>query len=127
MSLAHIKTHVEPSSSSVRPAAGSWVIGICSVVFDIDVGQTLQHLYPDDCLSQEEQSSVAFHAFPDSLSMELYTRNAIKDSSFHFRIKRIPACSTDGAPDFLYGYVWPAAPPDSSWQATSCRSGTACG
>uniref|UniRef100_A0A383W295 UDENN domain-containing protein n=1 Tax=Tetradesmus obliquus TaxID=3088 RepID=A0A383W295_TETOB len=106
MNLAPLKTHVEPGSSSVGPAAGTWIIGICSVVFDIDVGQTLQHLHPENCLSEEEQSSVAFHAFPDSLSMELYTRNAIRDSSFQFRIKRIPASFTGGAPDFLYGYVF---------------------
>jgi hypothetical protein len=48
------------------PPAGTWIIGICSVVFDIDVGQTLQHLHPENCLSEEEQSSVAFHAFPVS-------------------------------------------------------------
>ncbi|WIA40728.1 hypothetical protein OEZ86_004417 [Tetradesmus obliquus] len=106
MNLAPLKTHVEPGSSSVGPAAGTWIIGICSVVFDIDVGQTLQHLHPENCLSEEEQSSVAFHAFPDSLSMELYNRNAIRDSSFQFRIKRIPASFTGGAPDYLYGYVF---------------------
>lgn len=68
MNLAPLKTHVEPGSSSVGPAAGTWIIGICSVVFDIDVGQTLQHLHPENCLSEEEQSSVAFHAFPVSSS-----------------------------------------------------------
>lgn len=41
-----------------------WVIGICSVLFDIDKGQTLQHLHPVDCISDEEQASVAFHSFP---------------------------------------------------------------
>jgi hypothetical protein len=69
MNLPPIKTHAEHSSSNDRPAAGTWIIGICSVVFDIDVGQTLQHLHPENCLSEEEQSSVAFHAFPVSWSM----------------------------------------------------------
>lgn len=49
-----------------HPGSSCWIIGICSVVFDIDVGQTLQFLYPEECLSEEEQSCVAFHAFPVS-------------------------------------------------------------
>jgi hypothetical protein len=34
------------------------------VLFDVDKGQTLQDIWPLDCLSEEEKSAVAFHAFP---------------------------------------------------------------
>lgn len=42
------------------------VIGLASVVFDVDVGQKVQHLVPHDVLSKEEQTDVAFHSFPVS-------------------------------------------------------------
>lgn len=48
-----------------------WIIGICSTVFDIDVGQTLRHLVPQECLSDEEKSLVAFHSFPVSITAYL--------------------------------------------------------
>jgi hypothetical protein len=41
-----------------------WVVGIASVVFDVDVGQKVNNLVPEDALSAEEQKAVAFHAFP---------------------------------------------------------------
>jgi hypothetical protein len=40
------------------------VLGLCSVIFDVDKGQTLQDLWPPDCLSEEDKAAVAFHAFP---------------------------------------------------------------
>jgi hypothetical protein len=44
------------------------VLGLCSVIFDVDKGQTLQDLWPLDCLSEEDKAAVAFHAFPVSTS-----------------------------------------------------------
>lgn len=41
-----------------------WVLGLCSVLFDVDKGQTLRDIWPPDCLSEEEKAAVAFHAFP---------------------------------------------------------------
>ncbi|KAG2431226.1 hypothetical protein HXX76_009754 [Chlamydomonas incerta] len=84
------------------PPAHQWIVGICSIVFDIDVGQRVEHSVPAGCLSPEEKQDVAFHSFPDSMSMELHARTSIKDSTFFFRIKRrgIPeaaAAATAGA------------------------------
>ena len=40
----------------------SWIIGVASVVFDIDQGQTLEGLYPEDTISEEEGRDVAFNS-----------------------------------------------------------------
>lgn len=41
-----------------------WVVGIASVVFDLDVGQQLECVYPANALMEPTASAVAFHAFP---------------------------------------------------------------
>ncbi len=40
----------------------SWIIGVASVVFDIDQGQTLEHLYPAGIINEEEGRDVAFNS-----------------------------------------------------------------
>lgn len=56
-------------ASGVRlvPLAHQWIVGICSIVFDIDVGQRVEHSVPAGCLSPEEKQDVAFHSFPVSV------------------------------------------------------------
>lgn len=39
-----------------------WLLGVTSVLFDIDQGQTIENLYPPNALSPEEQRAVAFHS-----------------------------------------------------------------
>ncbi|KAG2489782.1 hypothetical protein HYH03_011732 [Edaphochlamys debaryana] len=102
-------------------ASQQWIVGICSVLFDIDVGQRVEHLVPAGCISKEEQQDVAFHSFPDSMSMELHARTSIKDSTFFFRVRRrgtpeapAPALEprSEGGAErdregrFLYGFVF---------------------
>lgn len=41
-----------------------WLIGLCSVIFDIDEGQKVLETYPPGLLSPDEATNVAFHAFP---------------------------------------------------------------
>lgn len=43
-----------------------WCTAICSVVFDIDLGQQVESCCPPSALSAEELEAVAFHAFPVS-------------------------------------------------------------
>lgn len=51
----------------MQPAAHcDWIVAICSVVFDLDVGQQLESVYPPDALSEPTASAVAFHSFPVS-------------------------------------------------------------
>ena len=40
----------------------SWIIGVASVVFDIDQGQTLECLYPEGIITEEEGRDVAFNS-----------------------------------------------------------------
>ncbi|KAJ9515796.1 hypothetical protein QJQ45_008693, partial [Haematococcus lacustris] len=83
-----------------------WVTAIASVLFDIDEGQRCELVVPAGALTAEEKQAVAFHAFPDSMSMELHARSAVRDTSFWFRVPR-----SAPAPDqptssrrFLYGH-----------------------
>ena len=46
----------------------SWLVGICSVLFDIDVGPRVSNLIPgDQVLTPEEHQDIAFYAFPVSM------------------------------------------------------------
>ena len=42
----------------------SWIIGLASVVFDIDQGQTLECLYPEGIITEKEGKDVAFNSEP---------------------------------------------------------------
>ena len=44
----------------------AWIVAICSVIFDLDIGQKVEDVYPEHAISQAEASAVAFHAFPVS-------------------------------------------------------------
>lgn len=41
-----------------------WAVAICSVLFDLDVGQRIDSIYPEGALTEEEANDVAFHSFP---------------------------------------------------------------
>lgn len=75
-----------------------WILAISSVRFDIDQGQEVEAVFPPNALSLEEQSAVAFHSFPDSLSQELHYKSSIRDSLFVFRTKRVPS-SPESSPE----------------------------
>ena len=45
----------------------SWIVAICSVLFDLDVGQRIDSICPDNALTEEEANDVAFHSFPVQL------------------------------------------------------------
>ncbi|OQS00015.1 hypothetical protein THRCLA_06303 [Thraustotheca clavata] len=68
------------------------VVAIASVVFDIDVGQTLEMVYPLEAnLSPEAKQSIAYLALPHS------NRHEEGDTQFTFRFRH--------ASSFLYGFV----------------------
>lgn len=58
--------HVHITVMLCSIARSPWALGLASVLFDVDKGQTLRDLWPPDCLSEEEKAAVAFHAFPVS-------------------------------------------------------------
>ena len=43
-------------------AQQSWIIGLASVVFDIDQGQTLECLHPEGVITEEESRDIAFNS-----------------------------------------------------------------
>eukprot|EP00891_Asterochloris_glomerata_P002409 jgi/Astpho2/2409/Aster-x1074 len=65
-----------------------WIHCLAVVLFDLDIGHQLEQCYPRDALSVAEQGDVAFHAFPDSMSMELHSCSSVRDSTFFFRMWR---------------------------------------
>lgn len=44
--------------------ASNGIIAVCSVIFDLDKGQTIEDIYPPGSLSEGECQRVAFHALP---------------------------------------------------------------
>ena len=51
-------------NGSDNSAGNDWILGICSVVFDLLEGQKLEDCFPQNALSEEEANDVAFHSFP---------------------------------------------------------------
>lgn len=43
-----------------------WIVAVCSVLFDLDVGQQMESVYPIAAISETTATSVAFHSFPVS-------------------------------------------------------------
>lgn len=76
------------------------LLAAAEVLFDIDRGHVVRHVFPPDALTAEELSDVAFTAFPDSMSLELRGGSSVRDSCFSFRLRRRSAAASDA---FLYG------------------------
>ncbi len=57
---------LNPSLTIKTQPNNPWIVGLCAVVFDVDVGQKVKFLTPDGALSEEERAAVAFHSFPVS-------------------------------------------------------------
>ncbi|GMH44431.1 hypothetical protein BSKO_12383 [Bryopsis sp. KO-2023] len=93
--MASVNGAASGSPRHVAPA--SWLVCFCSVEFDLDVGQKMEHVVPSDSLTTQEQSDIAFHAFPDSMSLELHACSSVRDSLFFVRTRR---------ERLLYGFVF---------------------
>lgn len=51
-------------AATVPPAQTPWLVGLCSVIFDVDVGQTVQHVVPEGAFTTDEESAISFCSFP---------------------------------------------------------------
>ena len=88
---------IDCPSLMMRPNPSSWFTALCSVEFDLKLGQRVEHIVPSGALTAKEQSDVAFHTFPDSMSQELRVCASVRDSCFFFRTRR---------KRILYGFVF---------------------
>lgn len=61
-----------------------WIVAICSVVFDLDVGQQLESVYPTAAISESTATTVAFHSFPVSPLIEWQLGRALHSASLPF-------------------------------------------
>ncbi|EPZ33620.1 FAM116 domain-containing protein [Rozella allomycis CSF55] len=86
----------------------NWVISFVSVNFDLEIGPTIDCIYPDTDLSKQEKDTISFSSFPDSNSF------LIGDCTFIFRYRKpkpnnkrcfIPA-EFGEIGDYIYGYVF---------------------
>ncbi|GAB6022992.1 Protein dennd6a, variant 2 [Chamberlinius hualienensis] len=60
-----------------------WVYGICIVMFDLEVGQAMEMIYPGHIkLTEKEKANICYLSFPDSNS------GCMGDTQFHFRIRQ---------------------------------------
>ncbi|CAH8334568.1 unnamed protein product [Eruca vesicaria subsp. sativa] len=85
---------------TIKPDLASlsqWVHSFCIMRFDLEQGQILESSYPQGSLSQQEELSVSFNSFPDSVSQK-HNRSSIHDCIFFFRFLKDDK--------FLYGYVF---------------------
>lgn len=68
-----------------------WVNAILVVTFDIELGQSLESIYPSASqvkLSANEKSNICYMSFPDSNS------GFLGDTQYHFRIKQDPPANS---------------------------------
>lgn len=59
-----------------------WLHCICVVTFDLEIGQAMEAIYPDDIkLTEQEKMNICYLAFPDSNS------GCMGDTKFHIRLR----------------------------------------
>ncbi|KAI7868331.1 hypothetical protein BDF14DRAFT_1795470 [Spinellus fusiger] len=81
-----------------------WMIGFCSVNFDLEIGQALDFVYPPMELSPEEEKNICFSAFPDSNVFEVGDQvHTIRVRASNSRFAMSGPTANAG---FLYGYVF---------------------
>lgn len=71
----------------------SWLECVCVVTFDLELGQAIELLYPQDVkLTEKEKTSICYLSFPDSYS------GCLGDTQFSFRMRQSVGrrCSRDG-------------------------------
>ncbi|XP_014208921.1 protein DENND6A [Copidosoma floridanum] len=71
-----------------RESFDNWVHCICIVTFDLELGQAIEAIYPEDVeLTEQERSNICYLAFPDSNS------GCMGDTQYHVRIRKGVAIS----------------------------------
>ncbi|KAK5849518.1 hypothetical protein PBY51_009154 [Eleginops maclovinus] len=72
-----------PGSGSPWSRFSRWLECVCVVTFDLELGQALELVYPQDVkLTEKEKSSICYLSFPDSYS------GCLGDTQFSFRLRQ---------------------------------------
>ncbi|CAB0036127.1 unnamed protein product [Trichogramma brassicae] len=70
-------------NEKLREAFDNWIHCICIVTFDLELGQVIEAIYPDDVeLLEQERTNICYLAFPDSNS------GCMGDTQYHVRVKK---------------------------------------
>ncbi|KAG9510527.1 Protein DENND6B [Fragariocoptes setiger] len=131
--MVHISSNIPPSYNDVGLASSGpsksdffkrpndkqhslWVHCLCVVTFDIEFGQCVESIYPENALNEQERLALSYSSFPDSNSCindeaQYYFRtkvsspNCSMSSSFEkFNASSPPAIHVDK--DVAYGFVY---------------------
>ncbi|RWS28575.1 protein DENND6B-like isoform X1 [Leptotrombidium deliense] len=95
----------------------NWIYCVAVVTFDIEIGQSIEHIYPSHIkLTEREKTNICYLAFPDSNS------GCMGDTNFHFRTRlcsmrrrsvsihneynRNCFVSQQADPSYFYGFVY---------------------
>ncbi|KAM4036737.1 protein DENND6B [Anomaloglossus baeobatrachus] len=61
----------------------AWLDGVCVVTFDLELGQAMELVYPNNIqITEKEKTSICYLSFPDSYS------GCLGDTQFTFRMRR---------------------------------------
>ncbi|XP_001602662.1 protein DENND6A [Nasonia vitripennis] len=70
-------------NAQLREAFDNWLHCICIVTFDLELGQVIEAIHPNDVeFSEQERSNICYLAFPDSNS------GCMGDTQYHVRIRK---------------------------------------
>lgn len=109
------KSSIELTSKGGWSGLHNWIHSLCIVTFDIELGQAIELVFPDDIvLSDREKSNICYLSFPDSNS------GCMGDTQYFFRTRyssgKLPEyhsiynenclLSLESDQSFLYGFVY---------------------
>ncbi|XP_058810841.1 protein DENND6A [Phymastichus coffea] len=70
-------------NAQLQESFNNWMHCLCIVTFDLELGQVIESIYPNDAeLSEQERSNICYLAFPDSNS------GCMGDTQYHVRIRK---------------------------------------
>ncbi|XP_041832900.1 protein DENND6B isoform X3 [Melanotaenia boesemani] len=79
----HEEAADRPYSQGAWARFSSWLECVCVVTFDLELGQAIELVYPQDVkLTEKEKTSICYLSFPDSYS------GCLGDTQFSFRLRQ---------------------------------------
>lgn len=83
VSTRHVEANEAEDSRCPWGRFSSWLECVCVVTFDLELGQAIELVYPQDVqLTEKEKTSICYLSFPDSYS------GCLGDTQFSFRMRQ---------------------------------------